>query len=104
MGTSYYKALIAYTNVTGWSKVHNNPPCVQEIIHKNYWVALNKTRTKEEPNYPLSSILPVFLGALAVIAVIVALLIYAFIRKKMAEKEERLANEEENETGMMTNN
>lgn len=104
MGTGYYKALVAYTNVTGWAKVHNNPLCVQQIVHRNYWVAVNKTKTKKEENYSLSSILPVFLGALGVIAIVVALLIYAFIRKRMAEKEDRLATEEENETGMVANN
>lgn len=84
---SYYKALVAQTNITRWSQVHNNSDCVKAIINKDYWSAMNKIKAGSSA-YSLSAILPIFLGALVVIAIIVALLLFVYIRRKFKGKED----------------
>eukprot|EP00826_Nyctotherus_ovalis_P027376 TRINITY_DN213_c0_g2_i1.p1 TRINITY_DN213_c0_g2~~TRINITY_DN213_c0_g2_i1.p1 ORF type:complete len:377 (-),score=52.44 TRINITY_DN213_c0_g2_i1:57-1151(-) len=48
MELQYYKAFIAYTNLTQWASAVTDLECVKQIFHDNYWRALGKVKELDE--------------------------------------------------------
>lgn len=82
MGSEYYKAVIAYTNLTSWPSVQENPACVQKIFHVRYWKSMSKESKKESDHKEVW----IFLAVSGVLVVIIAIFFLILYFKKWRTK------------------
>eukprot|EP00826_Nyctotherus_ovalis_P064002 TRINITY_DN9382_c0_g1_i17.p4 TRINITY_DN9382_c0_g1~~TRINITY_DN9382_c0_g1_i17.p4 ORF type:complete len:127 (-),score=19.45 TRINITY_DN9382_c0_g1_i17:54-434(-) len=91
MGSDYYKAFVAYTRLTSWNSVHNNPECVKEIVNEMYWKAVRKIESSKED----MTVLYVFLVvSLVAVVVMLSLLLSVCVKR---DKEMKLVPQTESD-------
>ena len=78
MGNEFYKAYIAYHELTGYQRYLNNTSLIKETVNSMYWTIKNKVG--DDDKFGLYLFLGIAIGAVFVIAIL--LLVIYFKRRK----------------------
>lgn len=81
MDISYYKAYIAYTHLTNWASVIDNPPCVKSEINKMYWTAIEMIEEEEDSNF----FLYLMIGGAVLVVVVGAVILGLLLRRSFGK-------------------
>lgn len=79
MSQEFYKAYVAYLDLTTGPKFMFNQDCVKQTINKDYFYAVNQIADDDESRFGLYLFLGIAIGAVFVIAIL--LLVIYFKRK-----------------------
>ena len=87
MGAEYYKAFVAYAQMTNWGKYEANPECVKKMMHSEYWYAEEEKKKEDEEQESFGYL--VFIGVAVGAAILVAIaLILLFKCRKHSDDDD----------------
>jgi hypothetical protein len=89
MSLEFYKAYVAYNDITRGTKFAFNQDCVKKTINKDYWFAHDKASDDDESKFGLYLFLGIAIGAVFVIAI---LLLVIYFKRKGEDDEETEGN------------
>ncbi len=87
MGTDFYRAQVAYTKLTRWETVYENPECVKNVLNAEYWQAVSAIDADgdDDDKFALYLFLGVAVGAVLIVGI---LLLVIYLKKGKSEDDE----------------